>query len=258
MDQFRVRLFPEERRQKGFKAALKGIFGGKLGLKKGQKLDVEIGRLTEHDYNCVDVFRKGVRIGEIRKSGIDEMIEKGAFEAAHFAGYIDDIPQITITCLETHEYRDKPEYKAWRAKLKQEQEAEKQAREAKFRKELKKRAEKISQISDPVKRQAEYQSILDQTYRRRKDTDMRDLFKEVGLKHASEFETLYSHLKEKYADDPSLVQTFKRLPAILSEDGDHDKAIQITKKAIYLKLDDGTKGGFQARLKKLERKKKQK
>ena len=49
-----------------------------VSLRKGGVLDLRVGRLTEYDYNCVDVFYKGELVGEIRKSGIDEMIEKGA------------------------------------------------------------------------------------------------------------------------------------------------------------------------------------
>jgi hypothetical protein len=91
-----------------------------VSLRKGDVLDLRVGRHTDYDYNCVDVFYKGELVGEIKKSGIDEMIEKGALAKAKFSGYINDVPQITLTSLEHHEYKDKPKYKAWREKLKSE------------------------------------------------------------------------------------------------------------------------------------------
>jgi len=210
MREFRVQFFPAE--QKGFKAAIKSIFGDKLGLKKGEELQVKIGRLTEHDYHCVDVLQKGNRVGEIRKSGIDEMIEKGAFEAAHYAGYMHEVPQITITCLETHEYRDKPEYKAWRAKLKKEAAVEKEARDSEFPNELKRMIAELFKISDPVKKHFQYQLIVDQTYQRRKDAEMRKACKDIGLKHISAFDAITPHLKKEFDNKLPQVLTFKYLP----------------------------------------------
>jgi hypothetical protein len=245
-------LFPNE--QKGFKAAIRGILGNKLGLKKGERLDLKIGRLTEYDYNCVDVFSKAKLVGEIRKSEIDEMIEKGAFEAAHYAGYIDGVPQITLTCLETHEYGEKPEYKAWRAKLKKEAAAEKEAREKEFPNELKRMINDLSKISEPVKKHFQFQNIVDQTYHRRKNPEIRKVCKDIGLKHISAFDDIAPHLKKEFSGTLPQIITFKHLPTILSEDGDHDQAIGICKKAISYKLKDGTKGGFQARIKRIEKK----
>ena len=99
MKEFRVALFPSESR--------------KPKLRQGEILNLEIGRTTEYGYNCVDVYYKGKLLGEIRKSGIDELIEKGAFVSAKYY----DENRITLTRLEPHEYQDKPEYKAWREKL---------------------------------------------------------------------------------------------------------------------------------------------
>ena len=99
MKEFRVQLFPIE--------------SGKQKLRQGEILNLKIGRSTEYGYNCVDVYYKGKLLGEIRKSGIDELIEKGAFVSAKYY----DESLITITRLEHHEYRDKPEYKAWREKI---------------------------------------------------------------------------------------------------------------------------------------------
>lgn len=98
---------------KDFRVQLFTIESGKPKLRQGEILNLKIGKSTEYGYNCVDVYYKGKLLGEIRKSGIDELIEKGAFVSAKY--YDENL--ITITRLEPHEYRDKPEYKAWREKL---------------------------------------------------------------------------------------------------------------------------------------------
>ncbi|HEA67270.1 hypothetical protein LCGC14_1377080 [marine sediment metagenome] len=57
MREFRIQLFPSGSMQpKGFLGAIKSIFGVKQKLRKGDFLDLNIGGLTEYDYNCVDVY----------------------------------------------------------------------------------------------------------------------------------------------------------------------------------------------------------
>jgi len=253
MREFRVRLFPNE--PKGFKTTIKSIFGDKLGLKKGERLDLKIGRPTEDNYNCVDVFSKGKPIGEIRKRDIDEMIEKGAFEAAHYAGYMHEVPQITITCLETHEYADKPEYKAWRAKLKKEDDARKKIEEREFPNELKRMIQDLSKEKDPVDWHFKVQHIVGETYKRRKDPAVRKICRKIGLKHISEFQKIADPLKRHFDGLLPRITTFQHLATVLTEDGDYDLAINVCKRAIIYKLKDGTKGGFAGRIKKIEKKK---
>ncbi len=114
MKEFRVRLFAiEEEKPKGLIDSLKKLFIAKPKIHHGKILNLKIGRPTEYDYKCVDVYYKDILLGEIRKKGIDELIEKGALVRA--SSYDDD--RITITMLEWEEYQDKPEYKAWREKL---------------------------------------------------------------------------------------------------------------------------------------------
>lgn len=106
MKEFMVRLFPAKSKQpKGIFSYIDNIFYSKPKPKSGNSLELKIGRLTKYGYKCVDVYFNNELIGEIRKKGIDELIEKGAFVDAKY----HDENRITIIRLETHEYKDKPE-----------------------------------------------------------------------------------------------------------------------------------------------------
>ena len=115
MKDFRVQLFPKE--AMSIMDGVKRVFARKPKLKQDDPLELEIGSRTKYGYSCVDVYWKGKLVGEIRRRGIDELIEKGAFVYAKYHYDEDEIDKITITCLEVHEYENKPEYKAWRSKL---------------------------------------------------------------------------------------------------------------------------------------------
>ena len=256
MGEFRVQLFPSgSMKPKGFLGAIKSIFGGKQKLREGDFLDLNIGGLTEYDYNCVDVYSNGELVGEIRKKGIDEIIEKGALEGARYSGYIHDVSQITITCLETHEYRDKPEYKVWREKLQKEIDAEKEEREKSFPTELNRMLKDLSSKTDPSDRNFLLQTIVSATDKRRKIPKIRKVCREIGMKHLSEFKDLAPSLKKESGGSLPRVTTFQHLATVFMEDRDYDRAVKICKMALKYKLHDGTKGGYEGRIKSIERKK---
>jgi len=256
MKEFRVQLFPKEtERPKGLINAIRNILGGgKPKLKQGDKLDFKIGRATEHGYNCVDVYYKGELIGEIRKSGIDELIEKGALIRATYFGYMHDVPQITINRLETHEYRNKPEYKVWREKINKKSATDREEREKSFPTELNRMLADLSKKTQPIDRHFLMQSIVGETYKRRKDIEMRKICKEIGVKHLSEFKDLAPHLKKEFDGVLPRVTTFQYLSTLLTENKNYDGAIKICKMAIRYRLTDGTKGGFKKRIEKIEKK----
>lgn len=113
MMEFRVQLFPKEaEKPKGFLRGLKRVLVGRPKPNQGDALDLQVGEFTEHGFCCVDVYYRGVLIGEIKKRGIDELVEKGALAGARYY----DKTRITISRLEPHLYRNTPEYKAWREK----------------------------------------------------------------------------------------------------------------------------------------------
>jgi hypothetical protein len=257
MKEFRVQLFPNESdKLTGFINAIMNIFGGGTPKpKQGDELDYKIGRVTEYGYNCVDVFYKGELVGEIRKGGIDELIEKGALDSATYIGYINDAPQITLKRLEPDEYRNKPEYKVWRKKIAKKSAAEKQEREKAFPTELNRMIKDLSTKTNPVDRHFLLQSIVGETYTRRKNTGMRKICKEIGIKHVSEFKNISPALKKEFSGVLPRVTTFKYLATLLTEDGDYDSAIFACKVAISHGLKDGTKSGYEGRIKRIEKKK---
>jgi hypothetical protein len=259
MKEFRVRLFPKESgRPRGLMNAIQNILGGgKLKLRQGDRLDFKIGRATEHGYNCVDIYYKGELIGEIRKSGIDELIDKGALISATYFGYMDDVPQITLNHLEAHEYRNKPEYKVWREKFEKKIAADEEEREKLFPTELNRILKDLSKKTNPIDRHFLLQSIVGETYKRRKDTEMRKICNKIGVKHLSEFKDLAPFLKKEFGGVLPRVTTFQYLSTLLSEDGDYDRAIKICKMAISYGLKDGTSAGFEGRIKKIEKKRPQ-
>jgi len=258
MKKFRVRLFPEKSgKPKGLMGAIKNIIGGgKPKFKQGDKLDFEIGRVVEDDYNYVNVFFQGELVGEIRKGGIDELIEKGAIVSLTYAGYINDVPQILLQRLETDEYRETPEYKIWREKLDKRLAAEREEREKNFLTEVNQWIKVLSTKTVPLERHFKFQGIVAETYKRRKDPEMRKICKNIGIKHVSEFKNIVPALKKEFKGTLPIVVTFQYLATLFTEDGDFDQAIKACKIAINYGLKDGTKGGYEGRIKKIENKKK--
>jgi hypothetical protein len=82
-------------------------------IKRGVFVELEPGKQAAEGYRLVDVFYKSKRVGEVKKRGIDEIIEKGALVSAQYIGKSGGIPKLTLTVLEPEEYREKPEYKEW-------------------------------------------------------------------------------------------------------------------------------------------------
>lgn len=257
MREFRVRLFPKEsEKPKGLINIIKNFFnGGKGNLRQGDRLDCKIGRATEYDYKYVNVYSNGELIGEIKKNGIDELIEKGALIGATYSGYIHDVPQITLNCLETHEYSDKPEYKEWSEKLHKKLADEEEERERLFPVELNNMLKDLSNKTDLFERHLIFQNIVTQTYRRRKDPEMLKICIEIGEKHLLEFKKIAPVIKKRYGGSLQGVTTFKNLAIVLAEREEYDKAIEVCKMAMSYNLEDGTKTGFKGRLKRIEKKK---
>jgi hypothetical protein len=111
--EFRVQLFPPEK-AKGLLGGLKTLVIALRKPKREDRLDLRIGSPTAQGHHVVDVFYRDNKIGEVRKKGIDEMIEKGALGSARYY----DKGRITLLRLEPYEYRNSAEYKAWSKRYK--------------------------------------------------------------------------------------------------------------------------------------------
>jgi hypothetical protein len=97
------------------------------------------------------------------------------------------------------------------------------------------------------------QSIVDLTYKQRVATEMRRLCREVGEMHLKEFSIIGPRLQAEMGGVMPRVSTFPRLAAVLAEDGDFDRAIEVCQVAASWGLGDGTAGGYDGRIKRLRK-----
>ena len=100
-------------------------------------------------------------------------------------------------------------------------------------------------------------SIVSVTYTMRdEDPDMRTLCEAIAWKHVEEFPRLARALKTNSRTNkgkPALprVPTFQYLATILAEKGEYDQAVAVCQKAISFGLSDGTKSGYEGRIKRI-------
>lgn len=112
----------------------------------------------------------------------------------------------------------------------------------------------VSVKTNPIDRHFLLQTIVGHTYSKRKDPEMRKICKEIGEKHLSEFKDLETPLKHEFDGELPRVSTFQELSTVYTEDGNYDRAIEICKMALSYDLHDRTQGGFDARIKRIEKK----
>lgn len=97
-------------------------------------------------------------------------------------------------------------------------------------------------------------SIVNETYKQRKNPKMADKCFEIGRLHIKEFPTIAPGLKKEMGGRLPRVTTFQKLATVLAEKGDFDEAIMICKTALSFGLQDGTKSGFKGRISRLKKK----
>ena len=105
----------------------------------------------------------------------------------------------------------------------------------------------------PANRHFLLQGIIEQTYKLRKDKTYNDLCIEFCEKHLNELPNLIEALKDEFESLPRIL-VFQNYSTILTELGEYQKAIDVCEIAISLKLEDGTKGGYQGRIDKIKKK----
>ena len=97
------------------------------------------------------------------------------------------------------------------------------------------------------------QSIVDNTYKLRKDGEKRKICKKIAEVHIAEFPLIASAL-EKDMNMLPRVSTFQHYAILLTEDGELSKAVDVCKMALKYGLHDGTKTGFEGRISRIEKK----
>lgn len=98
-----------------------------------------------------------------------------------------------------------------------------------------------------------YLQLIDQTYGRRKEPEMRALFKKLAIEHVEKFESIREPLLKDTGMLPH-VPTFQYLATVYTEEKEYEKAIDVCEKAIAFGLHDWTKGDYQARIERIKKK----
>ena len=110
---------------------------------------------------------------------------------------------------------------------------------------------------DPVDTHFLYLSIVQITYKQRKDKKMREIFKKIASEHVSKFDTLVTPLRNSDVTMKGKlpgVPTFQYIATVYTEDEEYEKAIKVCEKAIKFGIEDGTKTGFQGRIERIRKK----
>jgi hypothetical protein len=118
---------------------------------------------------------------------------------------------------------------------------------------LEKMTQALSAPTNPVDRHFLLQTIVELAYKQRVAPKMRQLCREVGEMHLREFTAVGPHLLEEMGGVMPRVTTFPRLAAVLAEDGDFERAIEVCQIAASWGLRDGTVGGYTGRIKRLQK-----
>jgi len=96
------------------------------------------------------------------------------------------------------------------------------------------------------------QTLVKETYRLRKQEEMAGICLATAALHLKEFPSLIEPLKEAFGVLPR-VSTFQHYATLLAERGDFEKAIHVCQVAIAYGLQDGTKSGFEGRIKRIQK-----
>ncbi|CAM2009648.1 hypothetical protein [Acanthopleuribacter pedis] len=98
-----------------------------------------------------------------------------------------------------------------------------------------------------------FMTIVNQTYKKRQEPEMRKICREIGFRHVN----LFSKIKPIISRDigfVSSVSTFKQLAILLTEDGEFEEAIKLSRRAIRFGVHDGTDSGFEGRIQRIIKK----
>jgi len=118
---------------------------------------------------------------------------------------------------------------------------------------LKKMLDAMKVRTNRIDRHFLLMGIVDETYKKRKDPEMRKKCKEVAEIHLKEFPTIVEPLKKDMGGELPQVSTFQKYATVLAEDGEYDKAIEACKIAISYQLTDGTESGYEGRIERIKK-----
>lgn len=106
----------------------------------------------------------------------------------------------------------------------------------------------------PVDRHFLLLTIVEETYKLRKEEKYKNLCIKFSEKHLDEFPSISKELKDEFDGSLPRVPTYQYYATLLTEIGEFEKAISVCQKAITFGLDDGTKGGYEGRIERITKK----
>lgn len=119
---------------------------------------------------------------------------------------------------------------------------------------LKRMLKATSKKTNSVDRHFLLMGICKETYKRRKEPEYKALFLQYARLHIGEYPDLSPDLKIQHDGMVLGTPTFQNLSTVLAEEGHFDEAIKVCKLAMAYGLEDGTKSGFEGRIKRIEKK----
>lgn len=106
----------------------------------------------------------------------------------------------------------------------------------------------------PKNRHFLLQSIVTETYKLRKEEKYKNICLTFSEKHLKEFSVIAPNLIDKINTSLPRVSTFQNYSTLLTELGEFEKAKSVCELAISFGLEDGTKGGYQSRIERINKK----
>lgn len=106
--------------------------------------------------------------------------------------------------------------------------------------------------TNPIDRHFLLLNLVQETYKRRAQADMAALCAETAELHLREFPSLVGPLLQDLGVLPR-VPTFQHYATLLTEHGEFEKAIHVCETALSYGLHDGTKSGFEGRIRRIQK-----
>lgn len=110
----------------------------------------------------------------------------------------------------------------------------------------------LSARTNPIDRHHLLMNIVNLAYKERSNPGRRKTCLEVGTQHVKEVPSLLPSLREDLRTTPR-IPTYAHISTVLAEDGRIDEAIAVCEEARNLGLHDGTKGDYEGRIKRLQK-----
>lgn len=109
----------------------------------------------------------------------------------------------------------------------------------------------LNELSDPLDRHAFFIKTVDKAYKDRAEQSGAHILASIAERHIKEFSEIKSKLPKK--GNGARVPTFQKYATFLTETHQYDRAIAVCQEAIDHHLDDGTKGGFKERIRRISK-----